>query len=274
MFLLLFWCVLPQAHADESMMAAPVDREDRMVEVNETSTDAQRNAKSGLGETGNADAVRPDSQIPRKRMVRRVFIRRRFYTTPSIGISSIQYKETGVSNYSAIALTGKISTRYPIRARWDVGGSMYFTLMPLTQNPSTNSARFLGVNGRIGYAPPGIKRPWRLSLLTGFYYTRMFVSNNAFGFKDMVGPQLFPVLHRSFKNGDSGMIYGKYSPVTNNLSVLSLSNRELATGITYAYLMKNKRALAISLDIALLAIDIDRVKTATSSITLGVGINL
>lgn len=215
----------------------------------------------------------PGPPPPGMHWVRRSPFHRKLYTSPSLGVTSVHYKE-GDTNYSAIALTGKISTRYALSPRWDLGGSMYLTLMPLKQTPSDNTARFLGVNARIGYSPKIIPSPWRLSLLTGLYYTRMFVSNDAFGFTDMVGPQLFPVLARLFSTGDSAMIYLKFSPVTNQLSLLSFSNRELAAGFTFARLMKNGHALTFSLDYANMSLDFTTLKAITNTLTFSVGMNL
>lgn len=198
--------------------------------------------------------------------------RRHLYTSPTIAISSIHYKE-GSIRYSAITLSGKVSTRYALSPRWDLGGSAHLTLLPVQQTSGGNTARFLGVNARVGYSPEFPPSPWRLSILTGLYYTRMIVSNDAFGFTDMVGPQLFPVLARRFSQGDSAMIYLKLSPVTNKLSLLSLSNREMAAGFTFAHLTQQERVITFSLDYANMALEFTGVKVLANTISLGAGLH-
>jgi hypothetical protein len=84
----------------------------------------------------------------------------------------------------------------------------------------------------------------------GYYYTTMFVSPAAFGFENMTGPQLFPVIRRTLRNQDCILFYAKYSPVSSGSISLQPSSREIAGGITYSHLLSNGHSIPFSLDIS------------------------
>ena len=188
--------------------------------------------------------------------------------------SVISYDETGVDSYSSVSLTGKSSYSYLIfPPDWDFGTSLYYTLLPITKT-GNNAVRFLGVNLRFGYVVPFVTEPWRLSVLGGMYYTTMFVTNDRFGFKNLAGPQLFPALKRTFRGGKAIVSYLKFSPISNGLSLLSLSNRELALGGAYLYPLKNGHSIAFTLDVAIFYFKIRQVEIQSSSISLGLSYGL
>ncbi len=201
----------------------------------------------------------------------------RWSLSAGMGVSYLNYSETGTSdirstNLTEIGLTGKISYQYRIAPPlWDLGLSMFGTLFaPIASinqedaDPSqSGSVRFLGINARIGYVVPAVKEPWRVILMGGFYYTSMYPSVNGalnqFGFKNMMGPQFFPVIRRALENGDSVSAYLKYSPVSSGGIALNNfgSSREIAIGSTYSLKLNNGHYLPISLDISNLKTDIE-----------------
>ncbi len=190
---------------------------------------------------------------------------------PALQFSSIAYTETGVSDYSEIAVTGKIQyLRSVFSKRWDVGASVFFTLFPLSRTPSI-TARFLGVNARFGYILPWLQEPWKLSLLGGVYYVTSFVTSSQFGFKNMMGPQIFPTLRRILNNGSSISTYLKYSPVSGKLKIRSLSDREIAFGVSYTYLQKNNHPIIALFDISNIKLLIQGISINSTTISLGVG---
>lgn len=165
-----------------------------------------------------------------------------------IGPTLISYKETGVADYSSIVLTGKANySRSVFSANWSIGVSGFFTLLPLTENYSA-SARFLGLNFRLGYHFLKIPPPWAISLQVGSYYTTMFVSGNQFGFENVNGPQLYPVVQRTLEDGKSVRGYFKLSPLTANTSGFSFGSRELALGLDYVFLNKRNKPLSVQVD--------------------------
>ena len=199
---------------------------------------------------------------------------RRNFFSAGLSASLISYQETEVDDYSENALTAKLSYSYLlIPPAWDLAASCYFTLLPLR---SSNGiiARFLGLNFRVGYILPFIKSPWQMHVLAGMYYTTMFVTTNSFGFRNLAGPQFFPVITRAFKNGSSMTGYFKFSPISSGFAIRSFSNRELAFGLSYALALPNKHPLSFSLDVANVHFKLDRYLGITydsSSISFGAG---
>lgn len=187
-----------------------------------------------------------------------------------IGPTLISYSETGVADYSSIALTGKANyARSVFSANWSAGVSGFLTLLPLTENYSA-SARFLGLNIRLGYHFLKVPAPWALSLQIGSYYTTMFVSGSQFGFENVNGPQLYPALQRTLENGKVLRGYLKLSPLTANTSGLSFRSREIALGLDYAFSAKGQRPLSIQLDYSNLLLKLidQTITTKTLSLSL------
>lgn len=198
------------------------------------------------------------------------------YLVGSMSLSSIGYSETRHPDFSMVALTGKISyQRLLLPPRWDVGISTYLTLLPITDSRSDITARFFGLNFRFGYVVPGIKDPWRLSILAGSYYTTMFVTNKTFGFRNMSGPQLFPNAQRKLENGDILGFYLKFSPMMNGWSFLSLSkSREIAAGGSWSHVLENGQPLSLSLDVANFTLTINNIDISSTSVSVGAGYGL
>ena len=194
-------------------------------------------------------------------------------TMVSLGFSYITYKQTNIKDFSEMAVTAKASyLRLLPWARWTIGLSSFFTALPITTSIPGISARFLGINLRVGYQVARIKAPWELAVLTGWYYTSMFVTNDYLGFRNLAGPQLYPVLTRHLTLRDSAFCYAKYSPVTNGLSLsfLSFSDRELAAGGGWIHGLKNGHPLSVTLDVANIGFAYRSSTISSSSVSLGV----
>lgn len=216
-----------------------------------------------------------DYEAYRKQLAERSH--RRHFFTGGLGITKLSYDQASRSvSCSSWALTGKLSYIYTLSHLWDLGLSGYGTLLPFggtCTDPSGTSAsmRFIGINARAGYTVPGIQDPWRLSIMVGIYYVTMLTSTGNFGFQNMAGPQLFPVLRRSLKNGDAIVTYLKFSPVSSGFSFLQLSNREIAGGGAYLFKLKNDHMMSLTFDVANLALEISGEAISSTSISFGFG---
>lgn len=202
------------------------------------------------------------------------------------GFSLLDYRETLTSaeltqaqrdslssNLSQTAFTAKVSYLYNWRPpRWDLGFTGYINVMPLTSSQPGTTARFLGLNGRVGYVIPGIKEPWRVSLMTGIYFTTMLVTNSSFGFNGQMGPQLFPVVRRMFGNGDTIAGYFKFSPVGSGFALRSLADREIGGGLAWTHRFQGTRnAISVAVDAADLSLLIDEFEIQSKSLSFSVG---
>lgn len=233
----------------------------------------------------------------------------RWGVSGGIGLSYIEYSQSPTDDIRSVSLgemgiTGKISYEYHIvPKRWDFGLSMYATaLVPYArlneeydpqagETAPTGYLRFLGVNARIGYTVPWVSGTWALTLMGGVYYTTTFCTvtpSYPFGFQNLMGPQLFPVLRKALANGNSLSTYLKYSPVSSGgFGIYALDSRELAAGLTYS-IRHGQHFIPISLDLANLQTNISETVTSlatgsavqesthinTSSFTLSVGYTL
>jgi len=229
-------------------------------------------------------AVGPDGQVEREKIV--IFLedykladheaRRRpkqlSSVMTSVGITSIRYQETGLPDFRMLALTAKISYRKVISPpNWDLGTNLFFNAVPLWDTDQNVTVRYIGLNFRIGYVVPSIYEPWRLSILGGWYYTAMLVTNNLFGFKNLNGPQLFPLLRKGIGGRKSIYIYAKFSPLSSGFKILALSNREVAVGLGMIIRIRKVRSMIVSLDYNNIRYTENDISTVSDSASLSLG---
>jgi hypothetical protein len=170
---------------------------------------------------------------------------RRFHWNLRAGITHLDYSQTGIPEISSWLVSTQAAVEYWLKPnQWNLSLSGYFTPVPITTTPSGLSILFLGINARVGYALPWIAAPWRLALTVGAYYATTFTSQSPssslpsaaqFGYVNIGGPEFYPTLARTFESGSSLSAYFKFSPVSDQFTVLSFSNREIASGLSYNF---------------------------------------
>jgi hypothetical protein len=199
---------------------------------------------------------------------------KRWSANGGLGISHISYTQTRIADYSMTCLTLKGGYQYALSpGKWDLGVSGYFTLMPLAGSGPTGNIRFLGINIKAGRVLTPISRsPWSLKLQGGIYYTTTLPTAGAeFGFKNMWGPEIYPVLDRALANGNHIYGYAKFSPIMDGFSFLSLSNREIAFGAGWVHPLSNGRSWSIGLDLAQFEFTVTDSHVTSNSISIGAG---
>lgn len=184
-----------------------------------------------------------------------------------LGTTWVQYSETDIPDYSGVLLTLKGSTTYIIReGLWDTGLTGFATLSPLTETPADSGVRFFGMNFRVG-------RTWLLSqrlkvgVHTGGYWTTMLVSGGAFGFRNQMGPQIFPTIRYVLANQGAVRGYLKFAAIGTGAGLESPSNNELALGGSYDFKAKGYWQSA-SLDFARLGVTVQGVRITSNSASL------
>lgn len=192
-----------------------------------------------------------------------------------LGVTQLTYSQTDLESYSALLITPKVSYALRITEKFDFGVNLFYNAYTLSSNRSDGvEARFLGINARVGYRIPFGQSSWSLSLLGGIYYLTMMVDNREFGFRNIVGPQFFPVLRGGLGRNGSIYLYGKYSPVSTSIfGFRSLDSREIAGGAGYSHSINSLLSLVFSLDLSQLQIVIEGQKgqATTTSLSIGVG---
>ncbi len=183
--------------------------------------------------------------------------RKKWALTPGVGYSIFSYKEfpridvliKPTVSIAENALVGKIAVRRELGGpKWMAGGNINYTLFPVSTSIRGVYARFLSGNFRVGFNAPQVKYPWQLSLSAGAYYNAMYVTGRRFGFHTAYGPQLFPVITKFRSRGRSTFGYGKLSPILEGLDLRNASNRELAGGIGWSWVLANKQTITLTFD--------------------------
>lgn len=133
-----------------------------------------------------------------------------------------------------------------------------------------SNVQFFGGNLRLGYSFRPAEGDWRIGLYGGAYYTTM-VGNLGYGFNNLIGPQLYPTVRYAINSGNAVFFYGKYSPIANGASLLSLDNRELALGGGWQHALGNGCPLSVTFDFSNLHFSFSGTQVDASSMTLGMG---
>jgi len=227
-------------------------------------------------------AVGPDGELEREKLgiviedqieFNKKFLTGKSYAVSfSLGYTTISYKQNEVPAISESAVTAKAQFLYfLVPGQWDLGGSIFTNVFAMAPTPDISTIKFLGINARVGHTLPYLSDPWRLSLMMGFYYNTMSVNPQLFGYKNVFGPQVFPLLMRKFKRKDSAIAYAKFSPITSGFSPLSPSNRELAAGAGWIHILPSGHTITLNVDTSNLQLTEQDVSSSTLTLSLGFG---
>jgi hypothetical protein len=197
---------------------------------------------------------------------------KKWSVSPGVGFTVATYQQTGITSFTETALTLKVAADYAIAGPWDIGVNAYYAMLPITTSQKGVTLTFLGLNLRTGFRLLKPESSWGLSIMGGIYYATTFTSG-AFGYQNVQGPQIYPVLRRKFSGGKSGWLYLKYSPIFDGTDFVSLSNSEIAIGGGYTVkAFSNGSAVAVSLDLALLSLQASSTQRVQSN-TYSIGAN-
>jgi hypothetical protein len=190
------------------------------------------------------------------------------FLTHGISYTSITYKDTRLPIVLNMgALTAKLSYLYLLfPPRWDLSASAYYTAAQLSSNHPTNSPRFFGANFRLGYQLLPQGKDWQLTLGGGFFYSTMIVPTGGYGFNDVVGPQILPVLKYTLKNQQTLAWYTKAALITGG--------SEFATGFSYTFPLKNRMSWSLSIDYSQIKVQIESVVMQSNNVSFGASFTL
>ena len=151
---------------------------------------------------------------------------------PRLGYSAIIFQQPSglATNLLTSALVGQLDfdwrfRRSPIK----VGTGLSYTLLPITQNLSGTTVRWLtaffkaGVEFKVG--------PARVEISGGGIYESMNVSNNTFGYTPFVLPGVFPIL--TLRLSDQLELIGKLVYATNLSKLLPTAELNFAGAIAW-----------------------------------------
>ncbi len=224
--------------------------------------------------------IQPVAQAPAKVAATPVPVaarveRSNYSTTVGASLTLINYEQTSLAPFREYAVTGKAAVTYSVPAsRLSYSGSIFFTGVPFgTTSPDQVTLSFFGFNARVGYELPWLRRPWKLSIMGGLYFT----SANARGGSSLdtnlgysvSGIQGLMTLNRSFRRGDSIGIYTKFAPLSDGISFNPASS-EIAVGLAYNFVPNVMgRGFGVSTDYSKTQLTIGALNAKTSTLSFG-----
>lgn len=239
------------------------------------------------GETSEVtmSTVTPEGEIREETMVIRFpnwkefqqdFVTKKLNFNISMGVFYMRYQGTFTSenilnitdrnrDITQFGIAPKVSAFYLlIPGVLDIGTNAFITALPLGASPAENAFRTFGFNWRMGWVVPFVDRPWRFSLMAGWYFLTM-LSSAGDGYSNVAGPQLFPLIHHYLSSGSVLSAYFKFSPISKNIGLLKLTNREIAAGLGLVKpIGKTGNVLTINLDFAQVDLTLDETDTDTN----------
>lgn len=182
----------------------------------------------------------------------------RFYANVKLGVTHYSYREEiGAVKLTQISLTPTVNLAYRVIPKdLELALSAFGNVAHLyySAGAQLQTARWYGVNARLGYRLPFGLGATNLYFLTGWYLWGMSVDSGAdpksFGIKALNGPQLYFMASRSQAGHAGYRGYFKFAMIGDAFSVLAPSNREIAIGGAYEILNSGDKPLALTLDIA------------------------
>lgn len=198
---------------------------------------------------------------------------RRWRFSAGAGVTQLSNRLKNVEPFNQWAVTIKGGATYQLAEKFSLGLSSFYNLVPFgTDSAQGYKLQYLGVNGRVGYNLIGAPSQLRLNLNGGFYYNTALGSN--IGFRNMYGPQLYPELIYMLDNGNSILIYGKYSPALSLGQAISLhNNREVAMGVHYSFPITFSNRMSVGFDVSQLSLSIPTAWASTNTYSLSGGIS-
>ncbi len=186
-----------------------------------------------------------------------------------IGLTSLTYSQTAVEPFTQKLITLKGGVEIPISdSRWSVGTGFFFNAIQLS-NTGNYQLKILGLNLRTGRFLTAPERRIQVRFNGGLYYN---TSLSVIGFKNMLGPQIFPEFSYRISKLKSILIYVKYSPVVVAGGALDIiRNRELATGVYFRQSLASGSGFFGGIDIAGLDAAAGPDEAKVRSISFGIG---
>lgn len=174
--------------------------------------------------------------------------------TISLGVMIFNYAENYRRNALAFNLSEVLTTvkvSYDLQFdSWDLGASIFYTPLVLTNNIPGSESRLLSGDLSVGYALPEVVLPWRLSISLGLIYRTMMVASNYFGYKQAFGPQLTSLVQRVLPSNDTLYSYFKFAPLPSASFSFDLANREYCLGVGWLRPLGNQHPFSVNFEIS------------------------
>jgi len=150
-----------------------------------------------------------------------------FHLIPGLAIARSDYSETG-TKYDHMAFDGNLDIYFqPPTGRWAMGLQGSSTLAFFSQSESINT-RFFSVSPYFRMIVYRESR-FHFDLTAGYNYKGMLVQNNAFGYKNIQSPLLFPTWGFGLNGGGEVLLSVRFQPIMG----LTLKDRIVLVQLDY-----------------------------------------
>ena len=197
------------------------------------------------------------------------------FFTAGLGLTQATYNESYNLSLKQINITGELAYTYisHMRSKWIFTSTVFGTLMELTRNIPSKSARYLSGHAQVGYKFQPLDTDWQFDLFLGMYYNTMIVPDKSFGYSNMYGPQIYPKITKRLSQNDSITLFLKYAAIVDQGIHFSQSYE---TGAGMIWNNTSSKLHAITLDLTQLNLKPRGydVSIQGTSITLGFSIKV
>lgn len=232
----------------------------------------------------------PTNRQPAQQTITKIRRSKRLFLSPGLGVTFHQFTTLGIQPLNQTALTLKAALDYIlVPQKWNLVATVSYTGLQLSSNYSTifrgtpyetSTFNMLRSNIDFAYTFPtrsstntqGLSSAWRLSLMSGAFYSTSFMKNDLLGYRNIAGPQIFPFVRRTFPSKAVFSAYLRYSPVLSGFKFTSFSNHEIAAGLSYRLpprFPRSKTSPSITLDFTQLHLENKADSADSRSVTLG-----
>jgi hypothetical protein len=157
-----------------------------------------------------------------------------------IGAGALSFDQTEYSGLSEKVLRLSLGFRHvpTARSRWELGLDLAGTPLAFGSSDPARTLHTLDFRGTLAFsltdAPARSDVPWRLKVVTGFFFATTFSDDADLGYQNARGPLLYPAVVRRWKNGTEASASARFSPFfSGQFGLIGLSSREIAVDATY-----------------------------------------
>jgi hypothetical protein len=195
-----------------------------------------------------------------------------FRVIPSVASTYVTYTQDGVADYYEMTVGVKLSVQGSLWSeyRLEYGADANIDVLPLKQTRDI-AARFLWANLHAGYQLPELHPSLTLTVYAGISFSSSFVSNDAFGYKNVSFVQFQPTARWKFGEDNFAKLYVKFAPLGDKFFSFDWQQRLISMGIGYEHALGENQALMASLDANLLKLVLQGTHVQTRSLTLNLG---
>jgi hypothetical protein len=149
-----------------------------------------------------------------------------------LGPTFLSYTEAGISPTSSSALGAELGLERALGS-FELRAAGYASVLPIGSSVAEVSTRLIEAELGASWEIPLGWGPWTVRINGDWHYATMVVTGGAFGYRDLVLPELYPTVERRLGPRDAVSLELRVIPVVQTLSVLPLSSHEI--GISAAW---------------------------------------